>query len=114
VQTALNKLPTDDAERAIIKATLAGQDEPDAVVGELGAVSAGARAFALVRLLDRGDTLLVDPMEIAGEAEDGSAEFTRGWWQIRETIPEPGRQWMELLEGRFPRARRRSPCFAGL
>jgi hypothetical protein len=104
VQTALNNLPTDAAGRAIIQATLAGQDEPDAVVGELVGVSAaGARALAFVRLLDRGDTLLVNPLEIAGEAEDGSAEFSRGWWEIRDRIPEPGRQWVELLEGRLPR-----------
>jgi hypothetical protein len=107
VQTALDNLPTDAAERAIIQATLAGQEEPDTLVGELAAVSPGARALAFVRLLDRGDTLLVDPMEIAGEAEGGSAEFIRGWWEIRDRIPEPGRQWVELLEGRFPRARRR-------
>ena len=76
VQTALNNSPTDRAERAIIQATLAGQEQPDTLVGELGAVSPGARALAFVRLLDRGDTLLVNPMEIAGEAEGGCAEFT--------------------------------------
>ena len=70
-------------------------------------MSPGARALAFVRLLDRADTLLVDPMEIGGEAEGGSAEFTRGWWEIRDRISEPGRQWVELLAGRFPRARRR-------
>jgi hypothetical protein len=107
VRTALNNLPTDAAGRAIIQATLAGQDEPDEVVGDLGAVSAGTRALAFLRLLDRADTLLVDPLEIAGEAEGGSAEFTSGWWEIRDRIPEPGLQWVELLEGRFPRARRR-------
>jgi hypothetical protein len=107
VRTALNNLPTDAAERAIIQATLTGQEEPDTVVAELGAVSPGARALAFVRLLDRADTMLVGPMEIAGEAEGGSAEFTRGWWEIRDRFPEPGRQWVELLEGRFPCARRR-------
>lgn len=107
VQMALNNLPTDAAGRAIIQAMLAGHDEPDAVVRELGLVSPGARALAFVRLLDRGDTLLVDPIEIAGEAEGGSAEFVRGWWEIRDKIPEPGRQWVELLEGRYPRARNR-------
>jgi hypothetical protein len=40
-------------------------------------------------------------MEIAGEAEGGSAEFTRGWREIRDRIPEPGREWVELLESRF-------------
>jgi hypothetical protein len=36
------------------KDTLAGQEEQDSVACELGAVSAGARALAFVRLLDRG------------------------------------------------------------
>jgi hypothetical protein len=47
VRTALSNLPTHAAGRAIIQATLAGQDEQDTVVGELGVVSDGARALAL-------------------------------------------------------------------
>ncbi len=54
-----------------------------------------------------GETMLIDPVEIADQAYVGSGEFVDGWWEIRTALAEPARQWVELLEGRFPRARRR-------
>ena len=51
-----------------------------------------------------GETMLVDPLEVAEQAEVGSGEFGCGWWDIRTTLAEPGRQWVELLEGVPPKA----------
>jgi hypothetical protein len=63
--------------------------------------------LAFVRRMSVGESMLVDPVEVADQAYSGSGEFNCGWWDIRTTLPEPARQWVELLEGRFPRARRR-------
>jgi hypothetical protein len=107
LKAALHNLPLEAAARAIIDASVAADAEPDELVRELGVLSQGARSLAFVRLLDAGDSLLDDPVEVADQAQGGSGEFTCGWWHIRTTLPEPARQWVELLEGRFPRARRR-------
>jgi hypothetical protein len=45
--------------------------------------------------------MLVDPLEVAEQAQVGSGEFGCGWWDIRTTLA--ARQWVELLEGRCPR-----------
>jgi hypothetical protein len=55
-----------------------------------------------------GETMLIDPVEVADQAHAGSVEFVYGWWEIRAALAEPARQWVELLEGRFPRARQSS------
>ena len=108
VQAALRTLPVESAARAIIDGTVANRTEPDELVTELGVLSFGARTLVLVRGMDAGDSMLVDPEEVADQAYAGSGEFTCGWWEIRTALGEPARQWVELLEGRFPRARRRA------
>jgi hypothetical protein len=107
VDEALRNLPVESAARAIIDGAVTNQREPDELVAELGVLSFGARTLALVRGMNAGDTMLVDPVEVADQAYAGSGEFTCGWWEIRTALGEPARQWVELLEGRFPRARRR-------
>jgi hypothetical protein len=106
LEAALRRLPLEAAERAIVAGCAEADSEADQVVAELGALSDGAQTLAFVRLMSPGDNLLVDPVEVAARAEAGSAEFTSGWWEIRSTLAEPARQWVELLEGRFPKARR--------
>ena len=107
LEAALASLPLEPAARAVIDASLRGQIEADELVTALGVLSEGAQTLALIRRVPVGDSMLVDPVEVADQAHAGSGEFTRGWWQIRTSLPEPARQWVELLEGRFPRARRR-------
>jgi hypothetical protein len=106
LEVALRRLPLETAERAIVAGCAEADSEADQVVAELGVLSDGAQTLAFVRLMSPGDNLLVDPVEVAARAEAGSAEFTSGWWEIRSTLAEPARQWVELLEGRFPKARR--------
>ena len=69
-------------------------------------LSKGAQTLAFVRRMHAGETMLVDPVEVADQARAGSGEFNCGWWDIRTQLREPARQRMELPEGRFPRARR--------
>jgi hypothetical protein len=102
---ALRSLPIEAAARAVIDATVEGQTEPDRLVTALGVLSRGAQTLAFVRLMGVGETMLVDPLEVAEQAEVGSGEFGCGWWDIRTRLAEPARQWVELLEGRFPRGR---------
>jgi hypothetical protein len=102
---ALRSLPLEAAARAVIDATVEGQTEPDMLVTALGVLSRGAQTLAFVRRMDVGESMLVDPLEVAEQAEVGSGEFGCGWWDIRTRLPEPARQWVELLEGRFPRGR---------
>ena len=105
LEGALRSLSVAAAARSVIEGTVAGQTEPDEFVTALGVLSAGAHTLAFVRTMSSGESMLVDPVEVAEQAEVGSGEFRHGWWQIRTTLAEPARQWVELLEGRFPRAR---------
>jgi hypothetical protein len=99
LEAALRSLPIEDAARAVIDATVEGQTEPDELVTALGVLSRDAQALAFVRRMDVGESMLVDPLEVAEQAEAGSGEFGYGWWEIRTTLAEPARQWVELLEG---------------
>jgi hypothetical protein len=103
---ALRSLPLEAAARAVIDATVEGHTEPDELVTALGVLSRGAQTLAFVRRMDVGESMLVDPLEVAEQAAVGSGEFGCGWWDIRTALAEPARQWVELLEGRFPRGRR--------
>ena len=105
LEAALASLPLEPAARAI-DACLDGQTEAAELVSALGALSDGAQTLALIRGVPVGDSMLVDPVEVADQARVGSGEFTYGWWAIRASLAEPARGWVELLEGRFPRARR--------
>jgi hypothetical protein len=107
LEAALRSLPLDAAARGVIDATVEGQTESDMLVTALGVLSRGAQTLAFVRRMDVGESMLVDPLEVAEQAEVGSREFSCGWWDIRTTLAEPARQWVELLEGRFPRGRQR-------
>jgi hypothetical protein len=107
LEAALRRLPLEPAARAIIDATIEGRTKPDELVSALGVLSRGAQTLALVRRVSVGDKMLVDPLEVADQADVGSGEFTCGWWEIRTALAEPARQWVELLEGRFPRGRQR-------
>ena len=109
VERALGALAIEAAERVLVDAAIAGHGRLDDVVGRLGGLSKGAETLALLRLVSLGDSMVVDPLEVADQADVGSGEFTLGWWPIRGRLQEPARQWVELLEGRFPRARERSP-----
>jgi hypothetical protein len=103
---ALRSLPLEAAARGVIDATVEDQPEPDELVTALGVLSRGAQTLAFVRRMDVGESMLVDPLEVADQAQAGSGEFGCGWWDIRTRLAEPARQWVELLEGRFPRGRR--------
>jgi len=107
LEAALASLPLEPAARVIIDACLDGQTEAAELVSALDALSDGAQTLALIRGVPVGDSMLVDPTEVADQARVGSGEFTDGWWAIRASLAEPARAWVELLEGRFPRARRR-------
>jgi hypothetical protein len=107
LNAALRALPLEAAMRAVIDAAVEGERDPDELVGALGDLSAGARTLAFVRIMGVGETMLIDPVEVADQAHVGSGEFVYRWWEIRAALAEPARQWVELLEGRFPRARRR-------
>src|SRR5947209_20039974 len=72
VRAAVRKLSIEAAARAIVDGTVAIQTECDELVAELGALSFGARTLALVRGLDAGDKMLVDPVEVADQAYSGS------------------------------------------
>ncbi len=72
---------------------------------EMAVMTLGVRFF--VRQVSAGESILVDPVEVSEQAQAGSGEFIYGWWEIRTRLAEPARQWVELLEGRFPKARRR-------
>ena len=109
IEAALRSLPIERAARAIIEASLEGRTEPDELVSKLEVLSTGAQTLALVRRMVVGESMLVDPVEVADQARVGSGEFARGWWAIRAGLAEPARQWIELLEGRFPRARQPRP-----
>jgi hypothetical protein len=109
IEAALRSLPIERAARAIIEASLEGRTEPDELVTKLDVLSIGAQTLALVRRMVVGESMLVDPVEVADQARVGSGEFARGWWAIRAGLAEPARQWIELLEGRFPRARQPRP-----
>ncbi len=82
-------------------------DRIDELVSNLNVLSKGAQTLAFVRQTPPAFNMLVDPVEVADQAYAGSGEFMLGWWQIRTSLAEPARQWVELLEGRFPRARQR-------
>jgi hypothetical protein len=58
--------------------SMANRTEPDELVAELGVLSVGARTLALVRGMDAGDRMLVDPVEVADQPYAGSGEFTCG------------------------------------
>lgn len=108
VEAALKGLPIEAAARAVIDASIEGETKSDELVTAMGVLSLGAQTLALVRRMSVGESMLVDPVEVADQPDAaGSGEFTCGWWEIRTTLAEPARQWVELLEGRFPRARRR-------
>jgi hypothetical protein len=105
LQDALRGLPLASAERAVIDAAVEGERDSDELVSALGVLSPGAEWLAFVRTMSVGETMLIDPVEVADQAYVGSGEFVYGWWEIRAALAEPARQWVELLEGRFPRAR---------
>jgi hypothetical protein len=106
LEVALRNLPVEGAARTIIDGTVEGITEPEGVVAALGVLSSGALTLAFVRKVSAGESILVDPVEVADQAGGGSGEFIYGWWEIRTRLAEPARQSVELLEGRFPRARR--------
>ncbi len=107
LSAALRSLPVDAAARTIIDGTVEGIAEPEGVVAALGVLSSGALTLAFVRQVSAGESILVDPVEVSEQVQGGSGEFIYGWWEIRTGLAEPARQWVELLEGRFPKARRR-------
>jgi hypothetical protein len=81
IEAALRSLPIERAARAIIEASLEGRTEPDELVTKLDVLSTGAQTLALVRRMVVGESMLVDPVEVADQARVGSGEFTRGWWR---------------------------------
>jgi len=105
VRAALASLPLDAAMRDVIGDYTAEGGNADDLVDALGVLSRGASMLALLRRVPTGDSMLVDPVEVAEQAEVGTGEFVCGWWPIRDRLAEPARGWVELLEGRFPRAR---------
>jgi hypothetical protein len=107
LRAALEGVPVEAAAQKIIEATVNGETEPETVVETLGVLSRSALTVAFVRQIAVGDEILVDPVEVADQASGGSGEFVFGWWEIRAQLAEPARQWVELLESRFPKARRR-------
>jgi hypothetical protein len=94
-----------DATRAVVDAYLTNDNDADLVVQALEVLSRGAQSLADIRRVPVADPYLVDPVEVAQQAELGLVEFVDGWWDLRAELAEPARQWIELLEGRFPRAR---------
>jgi hypothetical protein len=106
IRAALSSLPLETAAREVIDGFVQGHTEKDELVGALKVLSTGARTLAFVRQVPPGDDTLIDPVEVPYQADVGSGEFGLGWWAIRAQVGEPARQWVELLEGRFPRARR--------
>ncbi len=96
----LRSPPLQAAARAVIDATVEGQTEPDELVTALGVLSRGAQTLAFVRRMSVGESMLVDPLEVADQGQVGSGEFGCGWWAIRTRPTEPARQWVELFEGR--------------
>jgi hypothetical protein len=107
LRAALETVPMEAAARRIIEATVKGEAEPETLVETLGVLSRPALTVAWVRQIDVGEDILVDPVEVADQANSGSGEFVFGWWEIRGELAEPARQWVELLESRLAEARRR-------
>jgi hypothetical protein len=105
LQAVLRSLPIEAAARAVIDATVEGHTEPDELGHCTGRPVTGRRDTRVRAPHGLGESMLVDPLEVAEQAEVGSGEFGYGWWEIRTTLAEPARQWVELLEGRFPRGR---------
>jgi hypothetical protein len=105
LKSALRSLPLEDATRAIVEAYLTNDADADLVVEALDVLSRGAQSLADIRRVPVADPYLVDPVEVAQQAELGLLEFVHGWWDLRAELAEPARQWIELLEGRFPKAR---------
>ena len=104
LRAALASLPLDAVARDVIDDYMEEGGNADDLVDALGVLSRGASTLALLRRVPAGDSMLVDPVEVAQQAEVGSGEFVCGWWPIRDRLAEPARGWVELLEGRFPRA----------
>jgi hypothetical protein len=71
LEAALRSLPLEAAARAVIDATVEGHTEPDELVTALGVLSRGAQTLAFVRRMDVGESMLVDPLEVAEQAEVG-------------------------------------------